>query len=339
MDKCLLSLLVILLCSNNLSANIFRVNNALSTDPTQKIYNTILEANNAATVAAGDTLMIEGSTTNYGNTTLSKRLVLFGPGYFLTANPQTQASPLQAVLYNLTLGSAASGTVIAGLSFHPASGSYTPYINNASNIVIMRCYLPSPVVIIGTVSNVQIIQNYFVGTALDINSTAYTFNNISLKNNYIGAALSIASADTYQRIFSSVENNIFNGNVALTATIFRSNIIVPTTATVTISSGSIENNLVSNGQLPTSNGNQTYVAANLFAGAAGNSTDGQYKLKAGSPYLAAGYNGIQPGIFGGTTAYVLSGQPPVPAIYQFTADGFVNKQDGLPINIKVKANQ
>ena len=82
-----------------------------------------------------------------------------------------------------------------------------------------------------------------------------------------------------------------------------------------------------------------YNAGNLFVGATGNSPDGQYKLKSASPYLTAGYNGTQPGVFGGTQAYVLSGLPPVPSIYEFTADAFGSKQNGLSINIKVKANQ
>ena len=97
--------------------------------------------------------------------------------------------------------------------------------------------------------------------------------------------------------------------------------------------------MVNAAQLPATGGNQVYIAANLFVGATGNSPDGQYKLKPTSPYLTSGYNNTQPGVFGGTQAYVLSGLPPIPSIYEFTADAFGSKQNGLPISIKVKANQ
>lgn len=339
MQKISILIIVALCCLKDTYANIFRVNNTLTTNPVQKTYNSILEANNSSAVLPGDTLMIEGCPTEYDGTALNKRLVLIGPGYLLNENPQTQANLSTAVLRNLTFENGASGSIIAGLTFSGFSGSYIPYISNASNIVIMRCYLPNPIVLIGNVSGIQIIQNYFARSAIYIGSGSYTFTGVSLKNNYIDEAQSITSSDSYQRIFSAVENNIFNGNVTLTANVFRSNIITSTTAVVAVSSGSIENNLVANSQLPATNGNQTFNAANLFVGVSGNSIDGQYKLKGNSPYLAAGYNNTQPGIFGGTSPYVLSGLPATPAIYGFTADGFVNKAAGLQVNIKVKANQ
>ncbi|PSR52023.1 hypothetical protein AHMF7605_00040 [Adhaeribacter arboris] len=331
-------LLTGLLLTNSLLANVFRVNNTLTTDKAQKIFKTIQEAHDATDVAAGDTLMIEGTATTYDGVDLTKRLVLIGPGYLLAQNPQTQANGSQAVVLGIDIQSEASGSILMGLTFAYNSTNYTPHIG-ANNVIVMRCYLPYPIEMYNEVVNAQILQNYFEGNAFTINSTNYTFTGITFRNNIIGGGVNIASTNTYQRVFSAVENNIFLGNVNLTASTFRNNIIAGKNATVTVNSGTVQNNLVSNNQLPATNGNQTYNEAQLFVGAAGNSPDGKYQLKADSPYKTAGLAGSEPGVFGGGQPYVLSGLPPIPSIYELTAESFGSKQNGLPVKIKAKANQ
>lgn len=334
----LFTLSIVAACiSYNAMANVFRVNSSLATDVNQKLFNTINEANNSALVAEGDTLMIEPSATEYISASITKRLVLIGPGYFLEENPQTQASLLKALVRNINITATAPGTILQGLNFAGGNTNYAPDIR-ANNVIVMRCYMPYAISLIGTLKDVQIIQNYFVGIPVSVGNTGYTFSNVVLSNNFIGGTINITSNNN--RIFSAVENNIFAGNnVTLTTNIFRSNIIISSSATVNVASQNIQNNLTAGGQLGTANGNQTYTPASLFAGAAGNSTDGQYKIQSSSSYLTAGYGGTQPGIFGGVFPYILSGIPPIPAIYGFTSNAYANQQDGLPVNIKVKANQ
>jgi protein involved in ribonucleotide reduction len=334
---CLLFLTLTLL--QTAFAGIFRVNNTLTTDASQRLFKTIQEANDASAVLAGDTLMIESSPTIYASANINKPLTLIGPGYFLSQNPQTQANVVQAVVSQIDIKPAATGTVLMGLTFSGNNTFFAPYIE-ASNVIVRRCYLPNYLYLAGNVNNVSILQNFFASSAaVSYNNSFYTFSNVVLKNNVFSGAINIPSDINTQRVFSAVENNIFLGSVTLTAGTFRSNIVVGTSATVNVSSANIENNLVSNNQLPATNGNQTYNAANLFVGATGASTDGQYKLKNGSPYLTAGYNNTEPGIYGGTQPYVLSGIPPLPSIYSFIADGTASKQTGLPINVKAKTNQ
>lgn len=315
--------------------NVFRVNNNYTTDAAQKLFKTLAEANNSSLVLAGDTLMIEASTTVYANVDITKPLTLIGPGYFLSQNAQTQANVTQAVVSQIDVKPTAAGTVLLGLTFASNSTASAPFIE-ASNIMVKRCYLPYDIRLVGTISNVFILQNFFASSSVSYTSTAASFSNVVLRNNVIGGSTSIPNDIVNQRTFSSVENNIFLNNVTLTAGSFRSNII--SGSSVNVSSANIENNLVSGNQL-TGNDNQTYNAANLFVGPTGNSTDGQYKLKPSSPYLTAGYNNTEPGIYGGTQPYVLSGLPPIPSIYSFTADLTASKQTGLPVNIKAKANQ
>lgn len=327
----------IFLCATAVSANVFRVNNNLATDKKQKIYKTVIEAHSDAAVLAGDTLMIEGSGIVYADITLTKRLVLIGPGYLLTQNPQTQANAAQAIMSNITIPAAAAGTILIGLTFSSSYYAYAPYIQ-ADNVIVMRCYLPNNIVFGGKANNVQIIQNFFFNSGISNGYYADIFSGLVLKNNIIQGAVIISSDINYQRTFDLVENNIFLSGVTLTAKTFRSNIITNKTASVTITSSNIQNNLVTNTNI-TGNGFQVYDDTQLFVGSPGTSPDGQYKIKPTSPYKTAGYNNTEPGVFGGTQSYVLSGIPPLPAIYEFTADGFGSKQTGLPISIKVKANQ
>jgi hypothetical protein len=319
-------------------SNTFRVNNTLTTDPAQKIFKTLKEAHDASVVAPGDTLLIEGTSATHADLIMTKPLVLIGTGYFLTGNPQTQYSVAQSIVSKITIKPEASGTVLIGLTFSDDFTSNAPIIE-ANNVIIMRCFIPNTLYFTGDVNNVQIIQNFFLNGGIDNYYTSDKFTNIVLRNNFITYPLNISSNTSTPRLFSTVENNIFMSSVVLTTTTFRSNIITNNSGTVSISSSLIQNNLVSQSQLPASNGNQTYDATQLFVGATGNSGDGQYKLKPTSPYLTAGYNNTQPGIYGGTMPYVLSGIPPIPTIYELAADGFGSKQSGLQVTIKAKANQ
>ena len=76
----------------------------------------------------------------------------------------------------------------------------------------------------------------------------------------------------------------------------------------------------------------------VFLGPIESSTEGQWQLKDGSPALEAGVNGVDAGMFGGSTPYVLSGIPSIPNIYELNVDEVGTSEGGLKVTIKVKAN-
>ena len=119
---------------------------------------------------------------------------------------------------------------------------------------------------------------------------------------------------------ATVQNNFFNTDNQFTAT-----------ASV------VRNNIHTNGYLPGGNGNINSSPLGLRFIDTG-STDGRWKLKATSPGLGAGFGGVDCGIYGGTEPYVLSGIPPIPSIYLFSAPATGEKNTGLPIQVKVKSN-
>ncbi|RZL18408.1 MAG: hypothetical protein EOO96_27415 [Pedobacter sp.] len=74
----------------------------------------------------------------------------------------------------------------------------------------------------------------------------------------------------------------------------------------------------------------------------GISSDGQWKLKAGSPAIGAGYGStpttpIDAGMFSGNTPYVLAGQPSMPSIYFFENQPVGSNSDPIDVTIKVKS--
>ena len=78
-----ISFLAILLCVAPIaSAKIWRLDNVQNAD-----FSSITTAHSSA--ASGDTVYVAGSVNNYGSVTLTKKLTIIGPGYFLAENPQT----------------------------------------------------------------------------------------------------------------------------------------------------------------------------------------------------------------------------------------------------------
>jgi hypothetical protein len=318
-----------------------RINNTLANDPARKIYAGLQAAHDDGTnVGAGDTLLVEGTPLEYEGLTCTKRLVIIGPGYLLTQNPQSQANSQSARVRAIDFNAGSEGSVIIGLTFSNNSSLYGPSIR-VNNIAVMRCYLTNGIKINASISNLVVVQNYLEKYGIDVNSSLYSFGGVILRNNIIASPIAITQYTDAPRIFAAVEHNVFLGNVTVSANAFRNNIIAGKAATVAVTSGAIQNNLVSNNQLPPTDGNQTYNETALFAGlaGAGNSTDGQYQLKPDSPYRAAGLNGVEPGAFGGSEPYVLSGVPAIPTIYDLQGESVGSKQNGLNVTIKARTNQ
>lgn len=331
----LLFLALIFFKSKLVIAATVRVNNTLTTDKNNKIYATLQEAHDNS--AAGDSLLVEGTVKTYADLNCTKRLVIIGTGYFLTKNPG-QASSVSSTVQNINFRAGSEGSVIIGLLFSSDLTSYSPHVY-VSGISIIRCYLTNGINIESSINSMIVLQNYIEKYGISVSLTSYSFSGAILKNNIFNSTLSINRYTNIPRIFAVVEHNIFLSNVMIDATSFRSNIIASASATVDVSSAAIQNNLTAGTQLSTSTGTQAYQGS-VFVGLTGanNSPDGQYKLKSDSQYLTSGYNNEQPGVFGGTEPYVLSGIPPIPTIYELQADAVANKQDGLNVTIKARAN-
>ena len=336
-------LLNILMVSNLLTATvqakIWRVDN---NGGSPGDFTTAQAAHDAAAVVANDTLYFNGSGTGYGNLTMDKRLYVFGPGYFLTENPETQAAPNTAVLGVLRLNPGAAGSIVTGMTMFRA-------FLFASNTLFKRNYIASNdhALCIGdtgdffatyTPSNVLCVQNYVStsggGRALWVNGGC---SNIIVTNNYFNAGDPSwpAVVGESSMIFS---NNTILGTMVTTSTaVTNSHLTAGNSVSGPGTGTTYQNNISNSTQFPSGNGNiQNTALADVCVNTG--SSDGKFKLKAGSPAIGAGVGMVDIGMYGGADPYVLSGLPSIPAIWSFSAPSSGSGTGGLQVTIKAKSH-
>lgn len=305
---------------------------------------------------AGDTLYLIGSPVNYIATqvTVTKKLIIIGPGYFLNENPDTQANVVSAFLNNTLVGpcqelefaAGSEGSVLMGIQI------IGRLVVSANNVLIKRNLIRQEVGCNLTqvninASNVLFVQNFVDG---NLNNTSFAVVNVTagqsgivVANNYLfhscaGCGAGVAALASAASSSLEVSNNIFWGGINVSNALVQNNMF-HTGSILSFTSSLVRNNLATAGAfLPAGNGNVSNLSgfSTLFVGTG--STDGQWKLSSGSSAIGAGFNGVDCGIFGGTEPYILSGIPPIPTIYSLTAPAVGEKNTGLPIQIKVKSN-
>lgn len=328
------------------SAASWRVNNnpAINAD-----FSSFQEAHEAA--AEGDTLYIEGTgyENHYGEAIISKKLVIIGPGYFLLENDITQANQLVARFRSIIIYPGAEGSEIYGLQLDWSASGFRGILINASNIIIARNIFTDDrsQIRFGNydINNIVITQNF----AWEIKAiTNYTgsANNVIIANNFIKTSISNVSSGI-------IVNNVVKYSISASHSQVKNNIIYSSSADYPLAGDywSHENyvayNLVSGnlGDDPPSpygpgnvaNVNMNEVFANFPSNLNDPGLDTNWMLKPEGPAIGAGENGIDCGMFGGDTPYVISGLPAVPRIYEATIPLSGSPNTGLPITIKIKS--
>ena len=148
-------------------AKTLRVNNV---DPSAP-YATITAAVNAA--SDGDSIMVEGTSKDYDETTLDKKVVLIGPGYWLRENgigtEAAQSANIQSII------TTQEGTAIMGV--HVWGNMQV----DGSKTIIARCCIDGGISIKKDVTNCIIRQNFIkgdVGSGYDHSFYHQITNNI-----------------------------------------------------------------------------------------------------------------------------------------------------------------
>ena len=280
---------------------------------------------------AGDTIYAIGSAQSLGEATFTKKLVIIGPGYFLSENQNLQASPFSAKFGHLTFDAGSEGSIITGCEIQG-----TLYIKT-SNISIIRNYISSPFIsIFKDIGNLYIQQNYINPSPSNYVSAISTEENVGpiyITNNYISYPHHY-SIDMHKSANAIIENNVITGPINCYNSTFQNNII---TGSFYGTGNGIFNNICNKDQFSNTNVNIPNTdTSKIFINTG--STDGKFQLKANSPARGAGVNGVDIGMFGGVNPYVLSGVPSIPSIYYFTAPFYGSKSQGLKVRIKAKVN-
>lgn len=293
----------------------------------------------------GDTIHVEGSTITYQFTTITKKLVIIGTGYFLTENPTVSNSVLQSNLARIVFASGSEGSQIMGINMVSAGNSFDRDIYiNVNGILVKRCRIEGQIVFGFPLADVYIIQNFFPAISavnvLATNGNSYFVppTDIVFNNNICQRSLCwgnpISNPTSFWPILQC-NNNVFDGpdnlatpNLAFSTSEFRGNILMPTNAKVAIqaSAGVINYNI---GTLSTQFGtadNNLIVAAITTLFKSPSSTDGVYQIATGTQANNTSYDGTDRGAFGGamTNRYTLSGLANIPTVYKVTTSGVGN---------------
>lgn len=334
--KKIFSIAVLCLLMNMAFAGKYRVNNNGGGAHYTDIGTAITAASN------GDTLYIEGSSLSYGTFVIDKRLVLIGPGFFLSENSMTQANPNPAIVASFSLHEGSGGSVIQGLTI---SGRLTVA---DSNIVITRnrfttgddhCIAINP-----NMTNCVISQNYIRNATGSWNNypTILFNNNVTgtiITNNIIlntyGNGNCIVMSTGCQ---AQITNNVFDRNLNLVNSNVYNNIMV--SGSTSFSVCNVQANIGNATQFGLPDNKQN-IDMNLVFQNSFPSTDGKFQLinDVSNPAKGYGLGGIDCGPFGTNSPYRLSGLPPVPAVYFFWAEPTGTTSGGLPTSVKIKTNR
>ncbi|MFP4091654.1 MAG: hypothetical protein ACLFT3_15210, partial [Cyclobacteriaceae bacterium] len=286
---------------------------------------------------------------------INKQVTIIGPGYFLGANQNTQASNLTASIQDLNIGEGADGTTITGVDFS----------SRFSNIVINTERFDGSRGNDGP-SNISFIRNAIhIISIVDATNTLISQNFFQTSNSYVGLYANAGGTIIRNNIISSSSSSGIYGwnNVNLSNTVIENNTIRGNISR--INGATIQNNIFINGIFDDSDNNT--VNNNLFtttqdAVFPGNSTindisdnvysaiisdifvvpspsvDNEFRLAEDSPAVGQGVNGVDLGAFGGAAPYRLSGVPSIPAIYELSTTGVGTPSDGMRVQIKARAN-
>lgn len=336
-------------------------------------YTTFAAANTAA--LAGDTILMFPSTII--NATISKKLVLIGPGNWLDPNAVPKGNANQQAfggissIGSLTLDPGSSGSVVSGFN------GGTIYVKD-DNITISRnaevtVYITYTV---SSVNNLQILQNYRVYVLQNSGSNSST-TNLNVSNNLIMQFYTVGG-NTYS---GNISNNVWAYDATQTVVLNGGGTTFTNTGSIEIGGGAylFQNNIflsytnvaaasnynyfsfsnggnsvfnynlalqsstpinwgVGTGNVITSIAN----APNIFTafpliGSA--SADARYQLKAGSPALTTGMGNTPIGMFTGTSPYKLSTIPTIPTIYSLSSPQGNNPPGNtIQINVSTRGN-
>ena len=312
------------------------------------------------TVAAGSTLLVQGSTSSYGSLTIEKKITIKGTGYFLGENPSTQSNFSSSKVSSISFKAGSSGSIISGLY---SSSVFRIY--GESDLSFFRNRLLSIETMSGVSSNNVVSQNFIAGR-ISPNCSSNCHGSISMSNSVISGNY-IGNSGHVKGVNLTLTNNVFNSGASFTSSvsytcnagikgstiinnIFRGLNTIPANKynySNTDCENKVNNNIfyhstVTSAIIDDNDNKLTSQDPFIESSDASYTLDGKYKLKVGSIAKGAGVDGVDCGMFyedssGKDIGYKLSGLPDIPHIYEFNVPTTSNSS-GIQVNVKVKSN-
>jgi len=321
--------------SIDVNAAVHRVNNTGA----DADFTNVQDAHDAA--SAGDSIYIEASPTSYGTLTISKKIHVFGTGYFLAQNMNLQASVISSKLYSISLAAGSDETTIQGLYFdYGILMVGNPSISDviiSRNAIVGGIYFTST----GLIEDIFILHNYIIGTnnpLFSLRTEGLSNKNLIVMNNIFAYAGIYSRISLHAQTSAVFLNNIFNLYVVSTSNCDYQNNIWLQAAAGNPTLNSFSYNVATATQVPAGSNNQQNVNnASIFVGyptQGSYTSDNRFELLGGSPAEGAGNGGVDCGVFGGTQPYILSGIPPIPTIYKFDSPNVVTGNFNITVSTR-----
>ena len=331
MKKIIFILFNMLFAVNNLYAqNIITVDNAT---PSAGDYSKMQAAHDAA--GNGDTIYVYPSGVSYGAITVTKKLHFIGTGFDAPGNALNTTNISGTMKFN---------TGCDGSSLEGFGGLFSIVID-ADNVTIKRNKVKK-ITINTNHTGTVILQNLLHDSSYEYLLTVAANNEILIANNVfdntagyggnaVAKGISATNSDVTITILHNVLN-LFSSSASYALNLGNSNKYVANNIIIkggcTGTSNGYYYNMSNGGQLPSGDGNIRGVdMSNVF--------EGFYHLKDGSPAIGAGQNGVDMGIYGGSTPFNEGGAPGLPLIFELNADHLGTHQNGLDVTIKAKTVQ
>jgi hypothetical protein len=290
--------------------------------PSAGMYKNLKDAHDAAN--SGDTILVYPFAGKYSGIEVKKRLRIVGRGWYDVGGKNIST----AINYMHFLNGS------GGSSLEGFEDDFSVRID-ANNITIKRNDLALIEVLSGHVGTV-IIQNYIKTSAnyaigVDPNNEVFITNNIIYEyhdgystDNAISASGNSITINITHNVIAGYENSLYiiNSNYYVANNLIISGWIKPK------DHSGFHNNICHADQLYSSHGNMINVdMKTVYSGS-------WYQLVENSPAKGAGTNGVDIGIYGGSTPFVLGGYPSIPRIVNIEADHLGTKSHGLDVKIK-----
>jgi hypothetical protein len=332
-------------------ARIWRVNNNAGVNAN---FTSLIDA--IAAASNDDIIYVEPSPINYDpgrSIDVNKRLTIIGNGSFLSQHSGLQVNSNDSKLDITPMSSNGNLFFINGSSGSKVYGIWANAIgvdNGVDNITIQRCRTSGSIVVLGTCTNITIMENwatYIRSEYGPYGGSAVT--NLTIKNNIVLGVIEVKPND----VNVLIENNTVTASFGIAMNLNNNaNIVVTNNILLSLGGGppavvqganaTYFNNIAHDSSIPSGNGNQLNVAPSTLFNNLSFTFDGDAQLKAGSPAIDMGLNGSGDdiGAFNNginRPTFILGLIPPYPTIYTLTVPNVVTTSS-MNVTISTKSN-
>lgn len=286
-----------------------RVNNTVGSGAQ---FNNFEDAQEAAN--DGDVIVFDGSDKSYGKITVSKKLTIKGPGYYLTKNEASSAESNPADFTQIDI--IRDGVTVCGVNIDDWGGGINV---RANDVVVTRCHVT------------------IISLSKDFSFSDKAITNCVIRQNFIGRI----SCDSYSQAPSYIQitNNIIKNSIGkVSSSVINRNTIMTEKPLSTTTNTVFENNIIPGFSSDIYKNNT--IGDNFIIpdtekryNSAVYSTDGEIKEIDSSLVESAGV--FKYGAFSGDDPYVLSGLSAGVRIQDIDMPESVVQGESMKVTVKI----